>query len=206
MTYEQYRSIFIIAAVICGVMLALSLFLLYFFKIWEIIRSLSGITAQKAIRTIRERNQSGYDAGLYTGQGSSQRSYSGRLSRKGYRPMLNPASARLPARQAGAQMPVQGAAGEPAAADPNATTLLGTNETTLLSSNETTVLGSGETTAQGANETTVLSSSSNETTVLSAGETTVLAQDESNVLAEQEQNSFKVESELSYTQAEKIVE
>ena len=56
MTYETYRIIFIAGAVACGVMLAVSVLLFFLLKVPHLIGDLSGSTARKAIRGIREKN------------------------------------------------------------------------------------------------------------------------------------------------------
>ena len=58
MTYETYRIIFIAGAVACGVMLAVSVLLFFLLKVPHLIGDLSGSTARKAIRGIREKNAS----------------------------------------------------------------------------------------------------------------------------------------------------
>lgn len=57
MTYDVYRYIFIAAAVLCGVMLAVSVLLFVLLKIPKAVGDLSGSTARKAIKNIRERNE-----------------------------------------------------------------------------------------------------------------------------------------------------
>lgn len=56
MTYETYRIIFIAGAVACGVMLAVSVLLFFLLRVPHLIGDLSGSTARKAIRGIREKN------------------------------------------------------------------------------------------------------------------------------------------------------
>ena len=57
MTYEVYRYIFIISAILCGIMLIVSVLLFILLKIPRIINDLSGRTAKKAIKNIREQNE-----------------------------------------------------------------------------------------------------------------------------------------------------
>lgn len=57
MSYETYRYIFIGAAILCGVMLIVSVFLFVFLKVPKLISDLSGRTAKKAIKNIREQNE-----------------------------------------------------------------------------------------------------------------------------------------------------
>ena len=56
MTYETYRYIFVIAAVLCGVMFGVSVLLFFLLKIPAVIGNLSGSTARKSIRTIEEKS------------------------------------------------------------------------------------------------------------------------------------------------------
>lgn len=56
MTYEIYRYIFIGGAILSAVMFIVSLLLLVFLKIPRVINDLTGRTAKKAIRNIREQN------------------------------------------------------------------------------------------------------------------------------------------------------
>lgn len=56
MTYEIYRYIFIGAAILCGIMAALSVFLFFYLKIPRVIGDLTGATARKAIEEIRKQN------------------------------------------------------------------------------------------------------------------------------------------------------
>ena len=57
MTYEIYRYIFIIAAIVAAVLLVISVILFFFLKIPKVISNLSGIAAKKAIKDIREQNE-----------------------------------------------------------------------------------------------------------------------------------------------------
>lgn len=63
MTYDTYRYIFIGAAVLCGIMLAVSIILFILLKIPKVISDLSGATARKAIKNIREQNEASGDKG-----------------------------------------------------------------------------------------------------------------------------------------------
>ena len=56
MTYETYRYIFVIAAVLCGVMFGVSVLLFFLLKIPAVIGNLSGSTARKSIRTSEEKS------------------------------------------------------------------------------------------------------------------------------------------------------
>ena len=57
MTYEVYRYIFIGAAILCGVMAAVSILLFILLRIPSVIGDLSGKTAKKAIEEIRKQNE-----------------------------------------------------------------------------------------------------------------------------------------------------
>ena len=54
MTYEGYRTLFIVAAVISAVMLVITVLLFIFLKIPYVIGDLSGTTARKAIKQIEK--------------------------------------------------------------------------------------------------------------------------------------------------------
>ncbi len=56
MTYETYRYIFIAGAVLCGIMLVISILIFIISGIPKIISDLSGATARKAIKGIHEKN------------------------------------------------------------------------------------------------------------------------------------------------------
>lgn len=58
MTYEIYRYIFIGAALLSGIMLAVSFVLFFVLRIPYVIGDLSGRTAKKAIADIRKQNMS----------------------------------------------------------------------------------------------------------------------------------------------------
>lgn len=57
MTYEQYRQLFMIAAILGVILFFISLILFFVFKIPNVIGDLSGATARKAINSIREKNE-----------------------------------------------------------------------------------------------------------------------------------------------------
>lgn len=56
MTYEQYRYLFIFSAVACGLMLVASVLLFIRFNVPKLLGDISGRTAKRAIKTIREQN------------------------------------------------------------------------------------------------------------------------------------------------------
>lgn len=57
MSYEVYRYIFIGATILCGIMFVVSVLLFVFLKVPKLISDLSGRTAKKAIKNIREQNE-----------------------------------------------------------------------------------------------------------------------------------------------------
>lgn len=61
MTYEIYRYVFIGAAVLCGIMAVVTIFLFFFLKIPKVVGDLTGRTARKAIEEIRQQNESSGD-------------------------------------------------------------------------------------------------------------------------------------------------
>lgn len=63
MTYDIYRYIFIGAAILCGIMFIISVLVFIFLKIPKVISDLSGASARKAIKNIREQNEASGDKG-----------------------------------------------------------------------------------------------------------------------------------------------
>ena len=61
MTYDVYRSIFIGAAILSGIMFIVSVFVFILLKIPRVVSDLSGATARKAIKNIREQNEASGD-------------------------------------------------------------------------------------------------------------------------------------------------
>lgn len=57
MTYDVYRYIFIGAAILCGIMFIVSVLVFILLKIPKVISDLTGATARKAIKNIREQNE-----------------------------------------------------------------------------------------------------------------------------------------------------
>lgn len=147
MSYDICRYIFIGAAILGGVMLAVSVVLFFVLKIPKVIGDLSGATARKAIKNIREQNEASgdkiYKASAYNearGRLTDKISHSGRVVQaqgvQGY-----------------------GGHGTTEIAPQYQTGDSGENQTTVLGGvSETTVLG-------GINETTVLDAA-NQTTLL----------------------------------------
>lgn len=61
MTYDVYRYIFIGAAILCGIMFAVSVLIFFLMKIPKVISDLTGLTARRAIKNIREQNEASGD-------------------------------------------------------------------------------------------------------------------------------------------------
>ena len=61
MTYDVYRYIFIGAAILCGIMFVVSVIVFFTLKIPKVISDLTGATARKAIKQIREQNEASGD-------------------------------------------------------------------------------------------------------------------------------------------------
>ena len=147
MNYDTYRYIFIGAAILSGLMLVAAILVFIFMNIPKVISDLSGATARKAIKAIREQNEAG---GEKTYKASAYNQARGKLTDK-----ISPSGNVIQQRDAmqhfvsTTKIETQELAQD---APANETTVLGgANETTVLGgANETTVLG-------GANETTVLS-------------------------------------------------
>ena len=145
MTYDAYRYIFIGAAVLSGVLLIAAVLVFIVMNIPKVISDLTGATARKAIKEIREQNEAG---GQKTYKASAYNEARGKLTDK-----ISPSGNVIQQRNSMQHFV--------------ATTKIETQELLQDGANETTVLG-------GANETTVLGGA-NETTVLGgANETTVL--------------------------------
>jgi len=150
MTYDIYRYIFIGAAILCGIMLVVSILLFIFLKIPKVISDLTGATARKAIKNIREQNEASGDKGYKVSAFNEAR---GKLTDK-----ISPSGKIV--QQPHVQM---------RGVD---TTKIGTQELQVdETASQTTVL-------EAYNETSVLESTAGETSVLSEtaslGETSVL--------------------------------
>lgn len=167
MTYEGFRYLFIIAAIVAAVMLIVTVLLFFLFKIPSVIGDLSGATARKAIKEIREQNEKtgdkGYSPSAYNvqrGKVTDKISGSGRINRNASSGFGGINTSKISTQSLIEQ------------AQASETTVLENmqgDSTTVLNpqSNETTVLN------QQSNETTVLSPQSSETTVLSPQDTSV---------------------------------
>lgn len=148
MSYEVYRYIFIGAAICCGIMFVVSVLLFIFLKVPKLISDLTGRTAKKAIKSIREQNEASGDKGYKVSAFNEAR---GKLTDK-----ISPSGNVIQQHQ----MQMRGI------------------DTTKISTQELAYEEhSSETTVLNANETSVLETTAEETSVLSepmAGETSVL--------------------------------
>ena len=61
MTYDIYRYIVIGAAILCGIMFVISILVFFLLRIPKVISDLTGATARKAIKNIREQNEASGD-------------------------------------------------------------------------------------------------------------------------------------------------
>lgn len=150
MTYDVYRYIFMGALIFSVVMLIVSVLLFAALNIPKVIGELSGATAKKAIRNIKEQAENVKDNKESTvnrqrGRLTDKISESGRLIR-------------METNQLGMGV-VTEKIGTQEFAGGNETTVLTQNETAVLDKNETTVLSQDETTVLTQNDTTVLTQS-----------------------------------------------
>ncbi len=185
MTYEVYRYIFIGAAILCGVMLVVAVLLFILLKIPKVIGDLTGSTARKAIKNIREQNEKSGDKAYKVSTYNRER---GKVTDK------ISSSGGLPQNSKGQMESLQTAKID-AESFPNETTVLG-NETTVLS----------EATAALTPETTVLDQQTNETTVLSpgiGGETTVLSESSYDGLSLD--SVFEIEYDITYIHTDEAI-
>ena len=82
MTYDIYRYIFIGAAIMCGIMLLVTLLLFIMLKIPSVIGDLSGRTAKKAIHDIRQQNMSANTDKIQESKLTDKITASGRLIKR----------------------------------------------------------------------------------------------------------------------------
>lgn len=162
MSYEVLRYIFIIAAILSGAALLATILLFIFLRIPKIIGDLSGATARKAIKQIREQNESSGDKKHKVSHFNRERgaltdkiSPSGNLIRNSGQSMHVGVQTTKIATQ---ELPVHP----------------GTAETSVLGGSETTVLTKGTTAA--LTDTNVSVPPQDATSLLSYGETSVLTQ------------------------------
>ena len=186
MTYDIYRYIFIGAAILCGVMFIVSVLIFVLLNIPKIISDLSGATARKAIKNIREQNEASGDKGYKVSAFNEAR---GKLTDK-----ISPSGNVI--QQQHAQM---------RGID---TTKINTQELVEETASETTVLGAYNETSvlnnTGAGETSVLDGgmSYGETSVLDGG----MSYAETSVLGANTNNStFTVEYEITFIHTNEII-
>lgn len=140
MTYDIYRYIFIIGAILCGVMFLVSVFIFVFYNIPKVISDLSGATARKAINNIRRQNEESgeksYKPSAFNearGRLTDKISPSGRIVQQNHVQMSGIDTTKIQTQQLDAE------AGETSVLDETAgeTSLLNENvgETSLLSEN-----------------------------------------------------------------------
>lgn len=196
MTYEIYRYIFIGAAILCGIMFVVSVLLFILLKVPKLISDLSGRTAKKAIKSIREQNAASgnkaYKASAVNearGKVTDKITPSGKVHKSGTTMGFGVNTAKI----ATQQLMQDGQSNE--------TTVLDAGETSVLEAPvaETSVLtgvGAGETsvlTEVGAMETSVLSE-------VDPGATSVLEPEYASV-----DNMFAVEFEITYIHTNEII-
>ena len=200
MTYEVYNYIFIVAAILCGVMLAVAILLFILLKIPQVIGDLSGATARKAIKNIREQNErsgdKAYKVSAYNqerGKITDQISASGNIFQNPQAQMGGLPTGKIDT------APISGnfQSGATAVLTDG---MISTNGETSVLMPETSVLG------QVQNETTVLSEGSGETTILSSVpgvETTVLGAADHE--GETYDPAFVIEYDITYIHTDEVI-
>jgi len=175
MTYDIYRYIFIGAAILCGIMFIVSILIFIFLKIPKVISDLTGATARKAIKNIREQNEASGDKAYKVSAFNEAR---GKLTDK-----ISPSGNVIQQHQ----MQMRGI--DTTKIDTQELQVDETaNQTTVLDSyNETSVLDN-----TGAGETSVLSE------VMSSGETTVLSEATND-------SAFTIEYEITFIHTNEII-
>lgn len=175
MTYDIYRYIFIGAAILCGIMFIVSILIFIFLKIPKVISDLTGATARKAIKNIREQNEASGDKAYKVSAFNEAR---GKLTDK-----ISPSGNVIQQHQ----MQMRGI--DTTKIDTQELQVDETaNQTTVLDSyNETSVLDN-----TGAGETSVLSE------VMTSGETTVLSEATNN-------SAFTIEYEITFIHTNEII-
>lgn len=175
MTYDIYRYIFIGAAILCGIMFIVSILIFIFLKIPKVISDLTGATARKAIKNIREQNEASGDKAYKVSAFNDAR---GKLTDK-----ISPSGNVIQQHQ----MQMRGI--DTTKIDTQELQVDETaNQTTVLASyNETSVLDN-----TGAGETSVLSE------VMTSGETTVLSEATND-------SAFTIEYEITFIHTNEII-
>lgn len=192
--YDIYRYIFIGAAILSGIMLVVSILVFILLKIPKVISDLSGATARKAIKNIREQNAASGDKGYKVsafnqarGKLTDKISPSGNVIKQQQSQMAGVYTTKIETQELHTDEPA------------NQTTVLGaSNETSVLDS-----AGAGETSVldnMGAGETSVLSSAA---APVSAGETSVLS--ESAPSANTAASLFTIEYDITYIHTNEVI-
>ena len=190
MTYEAYRYIFIGAAILSAVMLVAAVLIFIFKNIPKVISDLTGATARKAIKNIREQNEASGDKAYKVsafnearGKLTDKISPSGNVIQQNQIQMRGIDTTKISTQELVAEEPE--------------------GQTTVLEQyNETTVLSNGA-----AGETSVLSTAeqmNSETTILNVATETFNA--ETTVLNnEADAIRFSVEYEITYVHTNEVI-
>lgn len=194
MNYDLYRYIFIGAAILAGIMLVVSVIIFIIYRIPKVISDLSGATARKAIKNIREQNEA---SGEKAYKGSAINEARGKLTDK-----ISPSGRIMSQDQSPMRYGVD-------------TTKIRTQHLPNEDyADQTTVLGASDDTSLlecTANETTVLTPETSllqdefydETSVLPnqipTGETTVLSNNYNEI------GFFEIEYEITYIHTDEII-
>ena len=203
MTYEVFRYIFIIALILCAALFVTSVILFIVMNIPKIIQDLSGITAKKAIKEIREQNEKTGDKSYKVSQVNRERgkltdkiSQSGNIIRQSSTMKMGYSVETEKIGNSTAQVPFTGDETS-VLSDPNVAGFV--NETTVLSNLND---------AASVSETTVLGSDADGSTV---GITTVLSDlninENTTVLENTAVNpGFVIEFEITYIHTNELIE
>ena len=198
MNYDLYRYIFICAAILAGIMFVVSVVIFIIYRIPKVISDLSGATARKAIKNIREQNEA---SGEKAYKGSVINEARGKLTDK-----ISP-SGRIMSQD---QSPIRYGVDTtkirtqhlPNEDYTDQTTVLEASDDTYMlecTANETTLL-----TPETCTQTTLLRDEYyDETSVISdqipAGETTVLSNNYNEI------GFFEIEYEITYIHTDEII-
>lgn len=191
MNFDVYRYIFLISGILCGIMFAVSIILFIVFNIPKIINDLTGATARRAIKSIREQNEASGDKSHRVSKVNAERgkltdkiSPSGRIEHSDQSQMrFGMQTAKISTQQ----LAVPPVAEDTTVLEPEVLT------TVLDSANETTVLSL-------MNETTDLSKLDEGTTLLSQqnSETAELGEDVS-------EGTFVIEYDIIMIHTDEVI-
>lgn len=226
MTYEIYRTIFIVFTILAVVTLIIAIILFFALKIPKVVGDLTGINAKKAIENIRNQNAESADRVDDPALGHSRRiaitdkiTPSGNLIRRN----ASGDDEGIRTTKISTQKLLEESQNSYNMAGGNETTILGQsamNETMVLSGmsgsgNETTILSD---IPQGAGETTILNEvpqAANETTILSempqaVSQTEMLTPEMNPAYVQQEaayaqQSVFEIEFEITFIHTNEII-